>query len=56
MTKKTFDGWAKNVGYATIATGALLLAESVVKSVKKAVNNEDECIPEDNADEEITAL
>ena len=69
MTKKTFDVLAKNVGYATIATGALLLVKNAVKAVKKAVSTsstneiyedfedeDDECSPaEDTAEEEITA-
>ena len=54
MTKKTFETWAKNIGYATIATGAAILVDKVVESMKKAVNDVTES-SEDTAEEEITA-
>ena len=55
MKRSTFDRWAKNIGYATIATGAAILVDKVVESMKEAGNKVAES-SEDTAEEEITAL
>ena len=59
MTKKTFAALAKKVGYATIATGAAILVDKVVESIKKTATSSNESTDEidecEDAEEEITA-